>query len=77
MKRFFRNMGHGYMMIVEHFNDLWSYLFSCEWRHSTEDTMYALALLVTFILLTPFAYLCVAPIVALLWGVKDGGETCL
>lgn len=77
MKRFFLNMGRGYMMIVEPFNVCWSYLFSCEWRHSNEDTLYALALLVMFLILTPFAYLCVAPIVALLWGFKDGGETCL
>lgn len=74
MKRFFRNVGHGYMMIVEPFNDCWSYLFSREWRHSTEDTMYALALLVIFIILTPFAYLCVAPIAAVLEGIRGEGE---
>lgn len=74
MKHFCRNAGHGYMMIAEPFNVCWSYLFSREWCHSTEDMLYALFLLAALILASPFAYLCVAPIVAFRNGVRKEGE---
>lgn len=71
MTNFWKNAGRGYMMIVEPFNGFWSYLFSREWRHSTEDTLYALALMVIIIPLTLCAYLCVAPIAAILMGMRE------
>lgn len=74
MKQFWKKAGHGYMMIAEPFNECWSYLFSREWRHSTDDTRYALFLLPALILTSPFAYLCVAPIVALRNGMREEGE---
>lgn len=74
MKKFCRKAGRGYMDIVEPVNDCWSYLFSCEWRCTTEDALRAIVLLVLLILITPFAYLCVAPIVAVIEGVRKEGE---
>lgn len=77
MKRFYRNAGRGYMMIVEPFNDCWSYLFSREWCHSAEDSLSALFLLAALIPATPVAYLCVAPIAAFIEGTKEEEDTCL
>lgn len=74
MKHFFRNAGHGYMMIAEPFNMCWSYLVSREWCHSTEDKLYAIALLAALIPASPVAYLCVAPIVAFRNGMREEGE---
>ena len=74
---FWKNACRGYMMIVEPFNGYWSYLFSCEWRHSTEDTLSVLFLLASFILATPVAYLLVAPIMAFIEGTKEEEDTCL
>jgi hypothetical protein len=65
-------MGLGYMMSVEPVNICWSYLFSREWCHSEEEELGAIILLSALIPITPFAYLCVAPFVALLAGVRGG-----
>lgn len=77
MKRFCRNAGRGYMMIVEPFNDCWSYLFSREWCRSAEYTLSAILLLVALIPATPVAYLFVAPIVAFIEGTKEEEDICL
>lgn len=74
---FCKNAVRGYMMIVEPVNICWSFLFRCEWRHSTGDTLTALALLALLIPITPFAYLCAAPFVAFLEGTREEKETCL
>lgn len=72
MKRFFfRKMGHGYMDAVEPLNSCWSYLFSREWCYSTGDVLFACVLLTGLILITPFAYLCVAPVTAILEGMRE------
>lgn len=74
MKKFCRKAGRGYMMVVEPFNICWSYLFIREWCDSTEDTLSAIALLAVLIPATPFAYLCVAPLAALIEGMREEGE---
>lgn len=74
MKKFCRKAGRGYMMVVEPINICWSYLFIREWCNSTEDTLSAIALLAVLIPTTPFAYLCVAPIVAVIEGMRKGRE---
>ena len=74
MKLFWKKAGRGYMMVVEPINDCWSYLFSCEWRCTTGDALRAIVMLVQLIIITPFAYLCVAPIVAVLEGMRKEGE---
>lgn len=73
MKKICRNAARGYMQTVEPFNECWSYLFICEWRRSTRDASQATILLVLLILTTPFAYLCVAPIVAFIEVMKEEG----
>lgn len=74
---FWKNACRDYMMIVEPFNGYWSYLFSFEWCHSTEDTLIMLFLLASFILATPVAYLLVAPTIAFIAGTKEEEDTCL
>lgn len=74
MKRFCLNAGRGYVLVVEPFNICWSYLFSRDWCHSTEDTLYAIALLAVLIPISPIAYLCVAPISAFIAGMRGEGE---
>lgn len=74
MTRFRENAGRGYLMVVEPVNACWSYLFSGEWRCSTGDALRAFVLLALLILVTPFAYLCVAPIAAFLEGTREEGE---
>lgn len=74
MKRFWKNACRGYMMIVETVNVCWAYLFRCEWRHSTRYTMNAIIILAALIPMTPFAYLFVAPIVAVIEGMREEGE---
>ena len=74
MKRFFRNASRGYMDVVETFNICWSYLFSREWCRSAEDALYAIVLLTVLIPSTPLAYLCVAPVTAVLEGMRGEGE---
>lgn len=71
MMHFRENAGRGYLMVVEPVNACWSYLFSGEWRCSTGDALLAFVLLMGLILITPFAYLCVAPFVAFLEGTKE------
>ena len=74
MKRFCRNAGRGYMMVAEPFNMCWAYLFSCEWCHSTEDTLSASLLLMALIPTSPFSYLFVAQIEAFIEGTREEGE---
>lgn len=77
MKKSCRNAGRGYLMVVEPFNICWSYLFSREWGNSAEDTLSAIALLAVLILVSPFVYLCVAPIAAFIEGTKKEEDICL
>lgn len=74
MKGFFRNAGRGYMSVVKPVNASWALLFSREWRPSTENVLGATILLAALIPITPFAYLCVAPFVAFLEGMREEGE---
>lgn len=75
MKKFFRKASRGYMMIVEPVNDCWSYLFIFDWwRQSFRDVLFTLVLTAVLIPITPVAYLCVAPIVAVLEGMRKEGE---
>lgn len=77
MKKFFRKASRGYMMIVEPVNDCWSYLFIFDWwRQSFRDVLFTLVLIVVLITITitPAAYLCVAPIVAVIEGMRKEGE---
>lgn len=74
---FWKNACRGYMMIVEPFNACWSCLFSCEWRLSLNGMLVAYLLFMALMIFSPFIYLCVAPVAALLEGAKEEGETCL
>lgn len=76
MKRFcWKAAGRGYMMIVEPFNGCWLYLFSFDWlRQPFRDMLFTLVLIAMFMLATPAAYLCVAPIVAVIEGMRKEGE---
>lgn len=82
MMRFCRNAARGYMKAVELVNDCWRLLFgfytywSCKdvLRVSVMDVLFAFVLFVALILITPLVYLCVAPFVALLKGIKGEGE---
>jgi hypothetical protein len=63
------------MESVEFMDVCWSYLFSCEWwRQSFRDVLFTLVLVAVLIPITPFAYLCVAPIVAVIEGMRKGRE---
>ena len=75
MKKFFRKASRGYMMIVEPINDCWSYLFTFDWwRQSFRDVLFTLVLIAVLIPITPFAYLCVAPVVADIEGMRKERE---
>lgn len=77
MKKFFRKASRGYMEAVEFVNDCWMYLFRCEWCFSLNDMLVAYLLFMALVLFSPFIYLCVAPVAAVLKGTKEEGETCL
>lgn len=73
--RFWENVCRGYMMMVEPVNDFWSYLFTFYWwRQSFRDVLFTLVLTALMIPITLGAYLCAAPIVAVIEGVRKGGE---
>lgn len=74
MTRFRKSAGRGYVTAAEPVNACWSYLSSCEWRISTGDALRALVLLAALIPITPFVYLCVAPLAALIEGTREDGE---
>lgn len=78
MTNFWKNAGRGYMTIAEPFNTCWSYLFSREWRRSLNDMLVTYLLFMTLVLFSPFAYLCIAPIAAIIEGTEgeDENECC-
>lgn len=68
------NAGRSYLKAVELVNACWSYLFSREWRCSSHEIWLATLLFAALVPITPLVYLCVAPFVALLRGIKGEGE---
>lgn len=74
MMNFWKRANRGYMDIVEPLNACWLYLFSCEWRLSLNDMLVAYLMFMALVLFSPFAYLCVAPVAALLKGAREEEE---